>query len=100
LATFHDPPAVWQPFGAFSQLAWPGQGQLLFLKGQVALDTAGKIGGHGMQSGAVRCEFFQPPYPVTKTVEARCLYRPDVLIEITAVAEISRERFRPPQGLP
>jgi len=137
LASFYDPPTVWQPFGAFSQLACPGQGQLLFLKGQVALDAAGKIVGRGdmavqvrqalenvrlllaavgghiadvlaltqhttdidafMRSGAVRRDCFQPPYPVTTTVEVARLYDPALLIEITAVAEISRERFRAPE---
>ena len=135
MATFHNPPDLWRPFGAFSQLAWPGGGQLLFLKGQVALDAAGEIVGRGdmaaqvrqalenirlalaavggtmadvltltqhttdieafMQTGEVRRTYFQPPYPVTTTVEVRRLYDPALLIEITAVAEIPIDRFRP-----
>lgn len=136
MAAFHDPPGVWRPFGAFSQLAWPGDGQLLFLKGQVALDAAGNIVGRGdmaaqvrqvlentrlllaavggsmtdvlaltqhatdieafLQTGEVRRSFFKPPYPVTTTVEVSRLYDPALLIEITAVAEIPRGRFRAP----
>lgn len=138
MASFANPSSLWQPFGAFSQLAWPGPGQLLFLKGQVALDRDGRLVGAGdmaaqvrqvlsnvrglleavggrladilsltqhttdieafMAAGAVRKEFFSPPYPVTTTVEVRRLYRADVLIEITAIAEIPHERFRPPAG--
>ena len=49
-----------------------------------------------MKAGEVRQRFFAPPYPVTTTVEVVRLYHPDLLIEITAVAEIPRERFRNP----
>ena len=51
-----------------------------------------------MATGDIRKEFFAPPYPVTTTVEIKRLYRPDLMIEITAVAEIPRDRFRRPQG--
>jgi 2-iminobutanoate/2-iminopropanoate deaminase len=51
-----------------------------------------------MQAGTIRREFFAAPYPVTTTVQVAALYRPDLVIEITAIAEIPRERFRrPPQ---
>lgn len=49
-----------------------------------------------MASGEVRARYFQPPFPVTTTVEVSALYHPDIMIEITAVAEIPRDRFRPP----
>jgi 2-iminobutanoate/2-iminopropanoate deaminase len=49
-----------------------------------------------MTTGDIRKEFFAAPFPVTTTVEVRRLYRPDLMIEITAVAEIPRERFRRP----
>lgn len=51
-----------------------------------------------MQTGDIRKEFFAAPYPVTTTVEVAALYNPDLVIEITAVAEIPRERYiRPSQ---
>ena len=49
-----------------------------------------------MGCGPIRAEYFAEPYPVTTTVEVRRLYRPELLIEITAVAEIPVERFRAP----
>jgi len=51
-----------------------------------------------MGTGDIRKEFFAAPYPVTTTVQVARLYHPDLLIEITAVAEIRRERFRRPPG--
>lgn len=49
-----------------------------------------------MEAGDIRKEYFAPPYPVTTTVEVTRLYHPDLMIEITAVAEIPRDRFRRP----
>jgi 2-iminobutanoate/2-iminopropanoate deaminase len=50
-----------------------------------------------MATADIRKEYFAPPYPVTTTVEVNRLYHPDLMIEITAVAEIPRDRFcRPP----
>jgi len=51
-----------------------------------------------MGAGDIRKEFLAAPYPVTTTVEVKRLYRPDLMIEITAVAEIPRDRFRRVQG--
>ncbi len=51
-----------------------------------------------MGTGDIRKKFFAAPYPVTTTVQVARLYRLDLLIEITAVAEIPRERFRRPPG--
>ena len=136
MAQHFNPTSVWQPFGAFSMAVAQGSGQVVHLKGQVALDPEGNIVGEGdmaaqvrqvleniravlaevggkmadvislvhyaadieafMQSGAVRQEFFAPPYPVTTTIEVSRLYDPALLIEITAVAEIPHERYRPP----
>ncbi len=136
MATHFNPPEVWQPFGAFSMAAMPGDGQLVFLKGQVALDRDGALVGEGdmraqlrqvleniqavlislggemvdvisltqhttdidafMACGDIRQSFFAEPYPVTTTIEVSRLYRPDVLIEITAIAEIPRSRYRAP----
>jgi enamine deaminase RidA (YjgF/YER057c/UK114 family) len=134
-----NPPTVWQPFGAFSMVAVEGDGRIVHLKGQVALDRDGRIvGKHDMRAqtrqvlenirdvlaamggrmedvlslthyvtnidafagvGDVRREFFREPYPVTTTVQVAALYDPDLVIEITAIAEIPRERFhRPSQG--
>ena len=49
-----------------------------------------------MGTGDIRREFFTPPFPVTTTVQVARLYHPDLIIEVTAVAEIPRERFRRP----
>ncbi len=51
-----------------------------------------------MKCGAVRAEFFAPPYPVTTTLEISRLYDPHLLIEITATAEIPETRLRLPAG--
>lgn len=44
----------------------------------------------------IRMEFFAPPYPVTTTVQVARLYDPDILIEMTAIAEIPLERLKRP----
>ena len=44
---FHNPPGVWQPFGNFSMVALQGAGQIVHLKGQVALDADGEVVGEG-----------------------------------------------------
>jgi len=49
-----------------------------------------------MGTGDIRKEFFSAPFPVTTTVQIARLYHPELMIEITAVAEIPRERFRRP----
>ena len=136
MAAHYNPTEIWQPFGAFSMAAMPGEGQLVFLKGQVALDPNGALVGEGdmrvqlrqvleniaavlsglggemgdvvsltqhttdieafMACGDIRQGFFAEPYPVTTTIEVSRLYRLDVLIEITAIAEIPRGRYRAP----
>ncbi len=131
-----NPPNVWAPFGAFSMGVVQGEGQTLYLKGQVSLNPAGEVVGQGdmqaqvgqtlsnisavlthvggtmadivsltqyvtdieafMASGAVRKQYFAEPYPVTTTVEVSRLYDPRLMVEITAIAEIPRDRFRHP----
>ena len=116
--------------------AMPGNGQLVFLKGQVALDRNGDLVGVGdmrrqveqtlenirtvlaslggemgdvisltqyatdieafMACGDIRQTYFRAPYPVTTTLEVSRLYRPDVMVEITAIAEVPRNRYRQP----
>ncbi|WP_108883324.1 Rid family hydrolase [Anderseniella sp. Alg231-50] len=49
-----------------------------------------------MQTGDIRQEFFADPYPVTTTVEVAALYNSDLVIEITAVAEIPKDRYKAP----
>jgi len=133
-----NPPGVWSPFGAFSMAVIQGTGQIVHLKGQVALDQQGQVVGaqdmraqvrkvleniesvlasmggemgdvvslvhyatdieRFMGTSDIRKEFFVAPYPVTTTVQVARLYHPDLLIEITAMAEIPRERFRHPPG--
>lgn len=131
-----NPPDLWQPFGAFSQMQIVGEGRVVHLKGQVALDKAGEVIGIGdlraqlrqvlaniqvalaavggemrdiisltqyttdiesfMTAGDIRRQFFVAPYPVTTTIEIRRLYHPDLLVEISAIAEIPVDRFRQP----
>jgi len=132
-----NPPTAWQPFGAFSMVAVEGDGRIVHLKGQVALDRDGRVVGKGdmraqtrqvlenirsvlasvggrMEDvlslthyvtdihafagvGDIRREFFGEPYPVTTTVQVAALYDPDLVVEIAAIAEIPRERFRRPR---
>ncbi len=136
MAEHFNPPGVWQPFGAFSLAVAQGEGRVLHLKGQVALDREGRVVGPGdmaaqlcqvleniravlaslggrpddvislthyttdieafMACGPIRAEYFTEPYPVTTTVEVRRLYHPDLVIEIAAIAEIPKARFRAP----
>ncbi|MDN7587365.1 RidA family protein [Burkholderia seminalis] len=132
-----NPPEVWAPFGAFSMAVIQGDGRIVHLKGQVALDRDGQVVGAGdmraqvrqtldnirdvlaplggqmrdvislvhyatdieafMQAGDIRSTYFAAPYPVTTTVQVERLYRPDLLIEIAAIAEIPAARFRRPE---
>ncbi len=134
-----NPESLWAPFGAFSMVVLQGAGQVVHLKGQVALDASGATVGAGdmrvqvrqvllnieavlatlggrmsdvislthyttdiqafMQTGDIRQEFFAAPYPVTTTVEVAALYDPDLVIEITAIAEIPQARFIRPSQL-
>jgi enamine deaminase RidA (YjgF/YER057c/UK114 family) len=49
-----------------------------------------------MQSGDIRQQFFSAPFPVTTTVEVSSLYDPNLVIEISAIAEIPITRFSTP----
>lgn len=129
-----NPVTVWPPFGAFSMAAIQGDGRIVHLKGQVALDRDGRVVGKGdmrtqtrqvleniaavlravggrMEDvlslthyttdidafagvGDIRREFFREPYPVTTTVQVAALYDPDLVVEISVIAEVPRERFR------
>ena len=131
-----NPPDVWQPFGAFSMGVLQGDGQIVHLKGQVALDREGNIVGKDdiraqtaqvldnmqtvlagiggtmadlfsltqyvtdieayMTVGDIRMQYFAVPYPVTTTVQVVRLYHPDLMVEITGVAEIPKDRFKRP----
>ena len=135
----YNPPDVWTPFGAFSMAVVLGEGRVVLLKGQVALDREGRVVGEGdmraqvrqalenvravlahvggtiadvvslthhvtdiaafLQTGDIRRGYFTAPYPVTTTVQVAALYRPELLVEITAAAEVPRERFRRPAGV-
>ena len=136
MALRFNPTEVWRPFGAFAMGVVQGEGKVVHLKGQVALDREGRIVGKGdvaaqtvkvleniqavlasvggtmadifqlahyttdieafMQVGEIRKRFFAPPYPVTTTLEVARLYDPDLMIEITASAELPLERYRAP----
>jgi 2-iminobutanoate/2-iminopropanoate deaminase len=133
-----NPRGVWPPFGAFSMGVIPGPGQIVHLKGQVALDRHGHVVGAGdmraqtrqaleniaevlacvggrmedvvaltnhvtdidafMATGDIRRELFKEPYPVTTTVQVVRLYHPDLVVEITAIAEIPPDRFHRPSA--
>jgi 2-iminobutanoate/2-iminopropanoate deaminase len=54
-----------------------------------------------MGTADIRKEFFAAPFPVTTTVQVERLYRRELMIEIAAIAEIPRDRFRrPASGTP
>jgi 2-iminobutanoate/2-iminopropanoate deaminase len=131
-----SPEDVWAPFGAFSMGVIQGEGQVVYLKGQVALNKDGQVVGKGdmraqtrktleniqtvlasiggkmadvvslthyvtdinefIKTGDIRRKFFAKPFPVTTTVQIVRLYRPELLIEITATAEVPRDRFMRP----
>ena len=132
-----NPQSVWKPFGAFSMAVIQGEGQIVYLKGQIAIDRDGRVVGKGdmaaqtrktleniqnvlaavggvmgdifclthfvtdieqfMKTGDIRREFFEEPFPVTTTVQVVRLYDPDLLVEITVMAEIPRKRFKRPE---
>ena len=48
------PPEVWAPFGAFSMAVIQGDGRIVHLKGQVALDRDGQPVGAGDMRAQVR----------------------------------------------
>lgn len=138
MAKSFDPPNVWSPFGAFTQSVISGNGQTIYLKGQVALGQDGEIIGDGdmaaqvaqvlqniadildalggrmsdivslqqfttdiqafMRCGEIRARFFEAPYPVTTTLEVSSLYDPRLLVEITSIAEIPRDRLTIPES--
>ena len=131
-----NPTDLWQPFGPFSQIVIQGDGRIVHLKGQVALDRDGRVVGAGdmraqlhqvlenirtalasvggemgdilsltnyvadmdtfLAAGDIRREFFIAPFPVTTTVEISRLYDRALLVEIAAIAEIPRNRFKHP----
>jgi 2-iminobutanoate/2-iminopropanoate deaminase len=133
-----DPAELWQPFGVFSMGAIQGDGRLVHLKGQIALDKDGTVVGKGdmraqtrqtlenirtglacvggemqdivalthyvtdidafMKTADLRRQFFKPPFPVTTTVQVVRLFHPDLVVEITATAEVPGDRFRAPAG--
>ena len=47
MAQFFNPSGVWQPVGPFSLAAVQGEGRIVHLKGQVALNPGGDIVGKG-----------------------------------------------------
>ena len=49
-----------------------------------------------MKTGDIRREFFAAPFPVTTTVQVSRLYDLALMIEIAAIAEIPRDRFKRP----
>ncbi len=49
-----------------------------------------------MGAGDIRNAYFTEPFPITTTIQVAALYHPDLVIEITASAEIPHERFKRP----
>lgn len=54
MAESFNPSEVWSPFGAFSMMVLQGAGQVVHLKGQVALDKDGRLVGAGDMQAQVR----------------------------------------------
>jgi 2-iminobutanoate/2-iminopropanoate deaminase len=55
-----NPKGVWAPFGAFSMGVIQGAGQVVYLKGQVALDRAGEMVGKSDMQAQTRGRFTRP----------------------------------------
>ena len=51
-----------------------------------------------MKTGHIRNRYFSEPFPITTTVEVSRLYHPALIVEITASAEIPRDRYSEPPG--
>jgi 2-iminobutanoate/2-iminopropanoate deaminase len=49
-----SPPEIWSPFGTFSMAVIQGSGQVVYLKGQVALDHNGQVVGVGDMAAQTR----------------------------------------------
>ena len=131
-----NPAKIWKPFGVFSMGAIQGEGRVVHLKGQIALDKEGAVIAKGdmreqtrktleniravlacvggemqdivamthhvtdieafMKTADIRREFFTAPFPVTTTAQVVRLFHPDLVVEMTATAEIPGDRFKPP----
>jgi enamine deaminase RidA (YjgF/YER057c/UK114 family) len=130
-----NPAQIWKPFSVFSMGAIQGDGRVVYLKGQIALDKDGAVVAKGdmreqtrktldnirtvlayvggemqdilamthhvtdieafMKTADIRRAFFAPPFPVTTTVQVVRLFHPDLVVEMTAIAEVPNDRFRP-----
>lgn len=90
-----NPAGLWQPFGPFSQAVFQGGG----LGDVMSLTHYVTDMGWFLECGDIRREFFAPPYSVTTTAEVAALYHAELMIEIAAVAEIQRDRFKRPATL-
>src|SRR5688500_17918084 len=47
-----------------------------------------------MKTADIRRQFFAPPFPVTTTVQVVRLFHPDLVVEMSATAEIPNDRFK------
>jgi 2-iminobutanoate/2-iminopropanoate deaminase len=54
MAMSFNPPDIWRPFGAFSMMKIQGAGQIVHLKGQLALDREGQVVGKDDMRAQVR----------------------------------------------
>ncbi len=54
MAESFNPTRIWTPFGAFSMAVAQGDGRVVYLKGQVALDRDGRLVGKGDMRAQVR----------------------------------------------
>ena len=51
-----------------------------------------------MTTGHIRNRYFSAPFPITTTIEVSRLYHKALMVEITASAEIPRDRFIEPDA--
>jgi 2-iminobutanoate/2-iminopropanoate deaminase len=101
MAEIFNPSGVWQPFGPFSLAAVQGEGLLVHLKGQVALDRDGKIVGAGDMRAQVRqvleniravlATFGGEPGDILSLTQ----YTTDIAA-FMAAGDIRRDSFKPP----
>jgi enamine deaminase RidA (YjgF/YER057c/UK114 family) len=101
MAEFFDPPDVWQSFGPFSLVAVQGEGRIVHLKGQVALDRDGRIVG----AGDMRVQIRQVLENIRAVLAALGGEMRDVfsltqyttdIAAFMAAGDIRREYFKPP----
>lgn len=86
-ATYINPPGLAKPTG-YTHVVVAADRRTMYIAGQVAFDSTGRVVG-----GADR--YLDPQHPPASTLIIASLVRPELLLEIEAVASL-RVPFKPP----